>query len=427
MMHKRPFKFSRRFLRFSQIFSCLISSEICWKFSTLLLPLTFYLSPNLILAQFTLDSAYARLESHPAITSADYQVKSAEAMTGTAFKAGQTQLFVSGEELRRGQGVFTLLGVGQQNLDLLNTGRRRRYLEAQVLSVQAQRELKLLEGRRACGLAYVRSIIYQKQDSILNRQDSLLRDFREKEAIKLQQGAGSRLSLLALDQRLSRLAQARTKVEAKSNIEKTELQFWIGDFANKSLQLQNDVADKLMVGGLLGVLPGHPAQVGAEANSAMAARNISQQKNLRVPTFNVQGGYQQVDRLGGHYAFQVGIQSNLLGKAPSARKQAAEASFEAAKNQLEQVSMLLQKENINAYTSLKQAFSNLQSMEKETLPLARELAAEAAFAYGQGAIDYLSFFQHLDALRETELEWTQHLLDMHEAKVEYDYWSYTVK
>ncbi|MEZ4685364.1 MAG: TolC family protein [Bacteroidia bacterium] len=393
-----------------------------------LILITFYLFPNTATAQiFTLDSAYARLEKHPAVLAADHQIEASEAMTGTAFQAGQTQLFVSGEEIRKENGVFTLLGIGQQNLDLLNTGRRRHYLEMQVLSSRAQRELIMLEARRACGIAYVRSIIFQKQDSILQHQDSLLRDLREKEAIKLQQGAGSRLSLLALDQRLSRLAQERMKVEAKVKVEKTELQYWIGNIENKSLQLQNDVEDKLFVEGLLGGQPGHPAEVNAEANASVAFSNVSQQKILRTPTFNFQGGYQQVDRLGGHYAFQVGIQSNLLGKAPSAQKQAAEASFEAAKSQLEQVMSLLQKEVINAFISLKQAFSSLESMEKETLPLARELASEAAFAYRQGAIDYLSFFQHLDALRETEMEWAQRLLELHEANIEYDYWSYTVK
>ena len=56
-----------------------------------------------------------------------------------AYELGNTQVFTGGEEIADGQGIYTLVGVGQQNIDLLGISAKRR-LQRQRIALAETRQ-----------------------------------------------------------------------------------------------------------------------------------------------------------------------------------------------------------------------------------------------------------------------------------------------
>lgn len=73
--------------------------------------------------EIVLDSAVTMArQSYPSLQTGKLEIQRQNVLKASAYDLGSTQLFTGGEEIASGQGIYTLIGIGQQNIDLLSIG-----------------------------------------------------------------------------------------------------------------------------------------------------------------------------------------------------------------------------------------------------------------------------------------------------------------
>ncbi|GAK76446.1 cobalt-zinc-cadmium resistance protein CzcA [Nonlabens ulvanivorans] len=78
--------------------------------------------------EIVLDSAVTMArQSYPSLQTGKLEIQRQNVLKASAYDLGSTQLFTGGEEIASGQGIYTLIGIGQQNIDLLSIGAKSDY------------------------------------------------------------------------------------------------------------------------------------------------------------------------------------------------------------------------------------------------------------------------------------------------------------
>src|SRR5690606_16616914 len=131
------------------------------------------------LPSVTMEEAVDRaISNYPRIQSARLQIEQQEALKKTAWDLGNTGVYTGGEELGNGNdGVYTTIGVQQQNVDIFGVAPKLNAQRQRVALAEAALNLDELELTQQVKKAYASAYVSRKNLELYNQLDSVYRNF----------------------------------------------------------------------------------------------------------------------------------------------------------------------------------------------------------------------------------------------------------
>lgn len=364
----------------------------------------------------TLEEALRRAtENYPQLKAAQLEVERNEALRKTALQLGRTGIFHAGEEVSSGAGVFTPIGIQQQNIQLFGTGARRDLRAQNVRVAEAQLALSERGLRQQVQQAYVAAFALRQQVLIYERLDSIYQRFERAAKLRFEVEESSRLAYLAAQNQARQIKLQKTQREYDYRAALTRLNQW----------LMSDTLYEVTAAlpeGFLRPLPlpdsleAHPVFRLREAQIGQAERQEKAIKATLLPQLNLQYGIQQVDGQSGFSQYQIGLSLPLLAAPQRARRKAAHIQREIASEQFRQTSRELQSQYVQLRQQYEKWRASWQFYQTEALPLARQQQAGALLAFREGETDYISLIQNLKETVNVELQAQEALRQYLEAR-----------
>lgn len=136
-----------------------------------------------------------------------------------AYNWGNTQIFTGAEELKDGRGVYNLIGISQNNIELFGIGRKTAWARAKLEQAQGLKKLSYENLKKTVSIKWTEALIAKKRLEVYLSLDSIYQEFEraidmqyEVEAISTMQRDAAKNLLL---QKNIALRQAKNDAKAK--------------------------------------------------------------------------------------------------------------------------------------------------------------------------------------------------------------------
>jgi len=348
--------------------------------------------------------------NYPKLKAAQLEIENQQALKKTAWDLGTTNIFTGGEELpdspNGDEGIYTTIGVQQQNIDVFSIGAKNRVQNEKIALSETALDLTSLQVEREVSKAWGDAYTSKRKYQLYVELDSIFSDFERAARIRYETEASSKLEYLAATNQARQVSLQKMQVyrDYLGNLQKLNL--WL---VSDTLFTVADAGVDEMDTPILqrkDSITSHPMlqYYERQIEVADAERNLS--NKAFFPKFNAQYGRQKIAGQNGFFNFQVGISIPLffgpeLGQAQSAKiqTQIAEQNFREKQLQVNSKYKDLQQDYLKWLESW-------QYYEQEALPLAKEQRDGAVFAYKEGGIDYTTFLQTVrDAIGIQSKSW----------------------
>lgn len=343
------------------------------------------------------------LENFPLLQNKRLEVKQQEALKKTAWDLGTTKVYTGGEEINDENGIYTIIGVQQQEIDVFGIAPKLRLRKNKITLAEKAFELSSLELEQQVKAAWGNAHVAKRQLTAYKRLDSVYQGFEDAVALRFEVEAISKLQWLSAKTQAAQIHMKRQQSAMNYSIALEKLNLWLGG------EVFYGVSDSLNTSVLaldfLGNTPlNHPALELYTQEVEVAQAKYKSIQSEFLPKLSLQGGKQEVNGNGGFYSFQAGISIALLsgksyGQAKSARIETEIATQSAAYRTAE-----LQSDYRLALQNYQKWNASWKFYKEQALPLAIEQQKGALFAFNEGAIEYVSFIQMLDKVVELELD-----------------------
>ena len=358
------------------------------------------------LPTITLEEAQRRAATYyPRLRADRLEIDNQRVLKKTAWDLGNTQVFTGREEADRdaeslSNGVQTIIGVQQQQVDVFGIAPRLRLQRQRVQLAEAALELSttevVREVSRAWGQAYAYREIYKVYDSLEAVFDDIVRAAQ----LRLEVEETSKLAYLATANQANEVQIQKEQAYRDYQGALQALNQWLMSdtlFAVANVPAEG-LADSLSV--TADSLNGHPLLGVYRQRVDVADATVRERRSQFYPQLQGQYGVQRIDGQRGFYTYQLGIRVPLFFGPELGRTQSARVERDIAGERLRQT----QQELHTAYQQAQQQYLKWRNSwdyyQEQALPLAREQRAGAVLAYREGAIDYVTFLQNIrDAIR----------------------------
>merc|ERR1711991_50396 len=148
------------------------------------------------LQSISLEDAQQRvIEYFPQVRTKRLQIESEKALKKTAWNFGNTQIFTGAEEVSSNtDGVYTRIGVQQQNIDVFGIAPRLRLQKERIALAESALDLSLTELKREVKLAWGQVYTAKNSYQVYHRLDSLFTDIERAADVRLEVEETSRLA-----------------------------------------------------------------------------------------------------------------------------------------------------------------------------------------------------------------------------------------
>ncbi len=348
--------------------------------------------------------------NYPKLKAARLEVDNQKALKKTAWDLGTTSVFTGGEELPDSgsgdEGIYTTIGVQQQNIDLFSIGAKNKLQNERVALSKTAYDLSLLQVEREVKIAWGNTYTAKRKYQLYVELDSVFSDFERAAQIRFETEATSKLEFLTATNQSRQVTLQKLQAYRDYLAALQRLNLWLADGETFTVAETNVEAIVDPVMQTKDSISRHPMlqYYKRKIEVADAEHNLSTKAFL--PKLNAQYGRQKIAGQDGFFNFQVGISIPVffgpeLGKAQSAKIQTEIAEQNYKEKQLQ----------INSkYQDLRQQYlkwlESWQYYVQEALPLAKEQREGAIFAYKEGGIDYTTFLQTVrDAIGIENRSW----------------------
>src|SRR5690606_30216597 len=113
------------------------------------------------------------LKNFPLHKNKKLEIQQQQALKKTAWYLGTTKIFTGGEEINDGNGVYSLIGLEQQNIDLFGIASKLRLRNEQITLAEKAYELSSLEVAQEVKVAWARAYVGKQQLEVYKRLDSV--------------------------------------------------------------------------------------------------------------------------------------------------------------------------------------------------------------------------------------------------------------
>ena len=352
----------------------------------------------------TLEEAIQKAKSaYPKIQAARLEVENQEALKKTAWDLGNTKVFTGGEELSGNQGVYTIVGVQQQNIDVFGVAPKMRLQKERIALAGAALNLSELELKYQVKTSYGTLYAARKQYELYMELDSAFLEFERAAKIRYETEATSKLAYLAASNQSRQITIQKEQAFRDYRIALQRFNLWM---VSDSLFTVNDEAITIWTKPLpIGKdsLNSHPLLDIANQEAEVAGHEVKTAKAGFLPKLNLQYGTQEVGGQTGFYQYQAGISIPLFFMKNQGMVQSAKIRQQIAEQNLYQTQLELQNNYQNALEAYYKWKTSWEYYETEALGLAKEQRKAAVTAYREGAIDYVTFLQNVKDAMQIEM------------------------
>ncbi|QLE02855.1 CusA/CzcA family heavy metal efflux RND transporter [Galbibacter sp. BG1] len=349
-------------------------------------------------------------KNYPLLRAKRLEIQKQESLRGMAYDFGKTQIFTGGEEIMGDQGIYTVIGLGQQNINLFGIGSKQQLQKQRMALAETALNLSELQVEQEVKKAW--AIVYwQKQKMVLYQElDSIYEQFKRAIQLNYEVEAISRLEYSSAINQALQINNQLQQVESDYTIALQKLNLWL----LPSLETEENrsyltVPERLdlneidVVNVKLNVNK-HPEMEFSQGKLAEAEAEYKANKSDLLPKFNVQGGLQKLNGNDGFYTYQAGISVPLLSGTERSQSKAAKIQSEIAEANSYYVEQKLTMEYQQALETYKKWKVSWDFYKNKALPLAKEQRMGALVAYKEGAVDYAAFTQIIRDAIQTELD-----------------------
>ncbi len=375
------------------------------------------------LQTITMEEAVIRaLSNYPELKATRLKIDQQESLKKTAWDLGNTQVFTAGEELSEGgQGVYTTIGIQQQNVDLFGVPAKLKAQKEKVMLAETALELNEIQLTQKVKEAYANAYIAGLNLELFNQLDSIYRDFERAARLHYEVEETSKLAYLASMNQVRQIQLQKGQAEFDYVTALIKFNLWLvsdtvftPDFTGEARWLDAPV--------LVDSIADHPLLQLAEQNISVAEADKKAASTALYPKLYGQYGAQKIDGQSGFYQFQAGVSIPLFFFRESGQIQSAKIRSEIAEQEYKQSQLELQTEYQSLLQQYKKWQASWQFYNEEALQLAHEQRNGAIFAYKEGGIDYVSFIQNLKESLQVELNARDALQKYLESKFRLEYY-----
>lgn len=362
------------------------------------------------------------LANYPKLQAARLEVTRQQALEKTAYDLGNTQIFTGAEELGKGSsGVYNIIGAQQQNIDVFGIAPKRAMQQQRVMLAEAAVDLSETAIRQKVQETYFATYVARNKWLLYSRLDSIYQDFQRAARVKYEVEETSRLAFLAAANQVKQISLLLEQSAYDYATELQRLNLWLAGDTIYTVSMISS-PDWLEPVPLVDSLDNHPALSLANQRILVAEAERKVAEAALKPRLNAQYGLQSIGGQIPFHQFQLGVSIPLFAQPEKARIQAAEIQTQIAVQDYRQDRLELNAE----YRALQQQYrkwsASWQFYQQEALPLSREQLEGSMLAYREGAIDYVSFIQSLQASVQVEVNAQEALGRFLEAKAKLQYY-----
>ncbi len=342
-------------------------------------------------------------KNYPLLKTKQLEIQRQTALKGAAYDFGNTQVFTGGEEISDGQGIYTLVGLGQQNINLFGIGAKKRLQKQRIALAETALDLSELQVEQEVKKAWSQAYQQRQKFELYQELDSIYSQFEKAIELNYEVEAISRLEYSSATNQALQISNKLQQAVSDYAIALQKLNLWlVSDIfytVPKSLN-ESEVA----VLGIPSTVENHPELKLSQRQIDEAEASYDAARADLLPKFNLQGGLQRVNGNSGFYTYQAGISIPLFSGTERSQAKAAKIDSEIARTNADYTQRQLQSEYQQAVQSYQKWETSWQFYRDKALPLAEEQRKGALLAYKEGAVDYAAFTQIIRDAITTEMD-----------------------
>lgn len=342
-------------------------------------------------------------ENYPLLKAKQLEIQKQTALTGTAYDLGNTQVFTGGEEVSDGQGIYTIVGVGQQNINLFGIGAKKRLQKQRIALAETALDLSTLQVEQEVKKAWSQAYQNRQKYELYRELDSIYSQFEKAIELNYNVEAISRLEYASATNQALQISNKLQQAESDYATALQKLNLWL---VSDVFYAVPDTFDEIEI-----VVLGIPTDVENHPELELSQKRIDEAESIYkaersdlLPNLNLQGGLQQVNGSNGFYTYQAGISFPLFSGAERSQAKAAKLDREIAQANADFLKRQVQSEYIQAIQSYDKWKTSWQFYKNKALPLSEEQRQGALLAYKEGAVDYATFTQIIRDAIQTEMD-----------------------
>ncbi len=342
-------------------------------------------------------------ENYPLLKTKQLEIQKQNALKGTAYDLGKTQVFTGGEEVGDSQGIYTLVGVGQQNINLFGIGAKRRLQKQRIALAETALDLSGLQVEQEVKKAWSQAYQQRQKYELYRELDSIYAQFEKAIELNFEVEAISRLEYSSATNQALQINNKLQQAESDYFIALQKLNLWL---VSETYYTVPDILNesKISVLEIPTSIENHPELKLSQRRIDEAEANYNEARTDLLPKLNLQGGLQQVDGNNGFYTYQAGISVPLFSGTQRSQAKAAKIDSEIAKANADFTQRRMKSEYQQALQSYQKWKASWQFYIGKALPLAEEQRKGALLAYKEGAVDYAAFTQIIRDAINTEMD-----------------------
>jgi cobalt-zinc-cadmium resistance protein CzcA len=343
------------------------------------------------------------LAEYPSVKAKQLEIDNLKVQKKASWDFGKTTLYTGGEEIgENDEGVRTLVGVQQQNIDLLGISSKNKLVKQRTNLAESFLDLNQLELRLQVKKSYGQLYTAKKVLELYMELDSTFQEFDRAAKIRYETEATSKLAYLSASNQAKKISNNKMIAFYDYQI---AIQFFNSWFLSDSLYTVNGKPTDEM-GSFIetNTLNDHPILAIENQKVRLAEQEITSAKAAYLPKFNVQYGVQEVGGESGFYQYQAGISIPLFFNTEKAQVQSAKINRAIAEQNQLQANLKVQNDFLKAQQNYLKWKASWNYFETEALQLAKKQREAAVISYKEGAIDYLDFLQLVNEAISIEQE-----------------------
>ncbi|WP_336068004.1 CusA/CzcA family heavy metal efflux RND transporter [Mesoflavibacter sp. CH_XMU1404-2] len=342
-------------------------------------------------------------ENYPLLITKRLEIQKQNALKGTAYDLGNTQVFTGGEEISEGQGIYTIVGVGQQNINLFGIGSKKRLQKQRIALAETALDLTALQVAQEVKKVWSQAYQQRQKYELYRELDSIYSQFEKAIELNYKVEAISRLEYSSATNQALQISNKLQQAESDYAIALQKLNLWL---VSDTFYTVPDSLDgsEVAVLGIPSTIETHPELELSQKRIDEAQASYKAERSDLLPNFNLQGGLQRVNGSSGFYTYQAGISLPLFSRAERSQVKAAKLESEIAKANANFTKRQLQSEYRQAVETYQKWEASWQFYKDKALPLAEEQRQGALLAYKEGAVDYAAFTQIIRDAIQTEMD-----------------------
>ncbi|MGO3181296.1 MAG: CusA/CzcA family heavy metal efflux RND transporter [Aequorivita sp.] len=371
----------------------------------------------------TVDEAIAMAkQNYPSLKESQAFIEREQAMKGTSFDLGSTQVFTGKEEYGNNlPGIQTTVGVQQGNIDLLSGFSKSKFYKERIVLGEKFYVASEQQLVRNVMQAYDQINYYKAQLRFAVQLDSTYANFKTAAQLRYDTGETNKLEFMSASSEFLQIQVLKQQAYDDIEIAKRALKQYLG--TDDSIETINEPYKTLDFMAILDStsVSNNPMLQYALQNAEVSKANVGVEKSEFLPKLSLSYGRQVVDDVSGFNTYQAGISIPLWFFPQKSRVKAAKADAMVAENQYLEQKAVTESRVSQLSKSLEKTKKILQYYEEGALLLAEEQITTAQLASKEGEIDYVNYITILNSAIRIKQNHLQYINQFNQQTIDMQY------